>query len=127
LGIKRYEIKQNSVRRFYAEPMLLYNYGHFYKEDVYLYKNDDLWEEVTRNKSDIEILIKLGWTFHGKHYLEDLYFGTGLRMKFFSDEVYDYEIGDTGAILPHPPYPFHSNHHYSALEFHLGYQIGYCK
>lgn len=131
-------LKKFIKRRFYIAPMLLYSYGHFNKglvinESAWFFKgypwpnSDGLNELVTRTKNDIEFLIKTGWTFHKRHFLQDFYIGFGYRYKFLSDEVYANLYYDGDTYLPHPPYPYHTFHSYGALAFHLGYQIGYCK
>ena len=123
-GLKKYFIRKNHTSRFYIDPMLLYSYGHFNKGDAWYV--GDSHELVTRNKNDFEILFKSGWTFHRRHFLQDIYFGAGFRLKYLSDEVYEDMIEDSTYNL-HPSYPYHSNHFYGVFTIHLGYQLGYCK
>jgi hypothetical protein len=132
-GLKKY-----LKGKFYIDPTLLYSYGHFNKGIVvkksawffkgYPWPNSDGYNElVARNKNDLEIFIKTGWTFHRQHFLQDLYFGFGYRYKFLSDKVFADLYYDGPSDLPLPSYPYYSYHSYGALTFHLGYQIGYCK
>lgn len=130
LGLKRYAIKQNSLKRFYSEPMLLYSYGHFNKSVAFFrnLNNNVVSSTVTRSKNDVELLYKFGWTFHKRNFFQDLYFGAGIRVKFINDIDYE-DFGDdaTPMWLPNQTYPYHDNFIHVSFEFHLGYQIGICK
>jgi len=121
VGLKKY-----LTHRYYLGLMFSYSYGHFNKGDA-SYQDDGFHYVVTRNKNDFELFFKTGWTLEHEKLLKDFYLGIGFRYKLLSDEVYEDLYKDSTSPLPHPAYPYHVNHSYGIITFHLGYQIGYCK
>ena len=128
LGLKNYY-----KRRSYVSPMLLFGYGHFSNGWVNdrgiiddRLQNDWL---VTRNKIESEILLKLGGTLHHKHIMHDIYYGLGFRYNIMYDNIHEEEYWANN--MNNCVYPSglaaKRTLYYVMIEFHLGYQIGYCK
>jgi hypothetical protein len=112
--------------RFYLAPDLLYSYGQFDKKDIWYDRGSSYHYIVTRDKNEIEIFAKAGWTFQKGHFLHDFYLGYGYRIRFLSDDVYEDLWEDTNSSRPHPPNPYHVNTSYGVFTVHVGYQLGYC-
>lgn len=125
----RVGLKNYYKRRAYISPVLLLGYGYFNNKWVSDLGHrasgiEDLSKLITRNKIEGEILLKLGWTLHHKHIMHDIYYGLGYRYKIMYDDIHEENFIN-------PPYNFVTASKrtlYSGmLEFHFGYQIGYCK
>ncbi len=112
-------------RRFYVCPEFLFNHGSFdHVDDIIYDRSSQNYYEVSRTKSDLEFLIKCGWTFQSHHFLRDFYSGWGVRFKSLNDQVYEESIGN-GNYQTFIPYNYKTS--YTLIEFHMGFQFGYCK
>jgi hypothetical protein len=119
-GLKLYK-----TRRFYICPEFLYSYGSFnQRKSIFYQTNVNTYHEVNRIKNDYELLVKCGWTFQSQHFLSEIYSGWGIRFKTLNDEVYE-DSNDHGQSY-FPVTPYNKITSYVALEFHLGFQLGYC-
>jgi len=110
---------------FYKNPALLLSYGYFYKRVVPQSYGGSYYDNLSRNKLDMEIMYKWGWTFQKKQHLHDFYFGPGFRLKLLYDNVYNSQTHDGYYFYSYgTTYPYRILHLMPMPTFHLGYKIG---
>jgi len=128
LGLKNYY-----KRRAYINPMLLFGYGSFdnkwvsdrsggYHNNTPQTTDDYL---VNRDKIESEILLKLGWTMHHKHFMQEVYYGLGYRYSILDDNINEENIN---SVISYPQGSAAKRTLTShSIELHFGFQLGYCK
>jgi len=113
-------------KKFYLGALALYGMGHFDRKDAW-YHGDNIHYDLTRDKKELGIIFKTGFTFLDRFLLHDIYLGIGYRYNFFKDTIYMKYYKDSSYPGQHPVYPYNVDRKYGLFSFHLGYQIGYAK
>ncbi len=115
----------------YVCPMFIFNYGRYENGIIRNYIDDkgsdahDLDYKLNRSRFDIGAIIKFGnIKTYDNRFIRDIYFGIGLKVKFFSDDIL--AIGPWVSDYSYES-PIHDNHIGFMPTIHFGIGVGYFK